>query len=87
MYNMVVLPRALGYLNSIDRSTARRIISKMTYLSENFESITPQPLAGSMKGFYKLRIGDWRVIYDFNHEERMITVHRIGHRREIYEIR
>jgi mRNA interferase RelE/StbE len=43
------------------------------------------PLArGSLSGLYKLRAGDWRIIYEAEHADKVIFVHRIGHRREIY---
>ncbi|MFB2835159.1 type II toxin-antitoxin system RelE family toxin [Floridanema evergladense] len=33
---------------------------------------------------FKLRVGDYRVVYTFSTESRIITIHRIGHRSEIY---
>jgi mRNA-degrading endonuclease RelE of RelBE toxin-antitoxin system len=36
-------------------------------------------------GFYKLRVGDYRVVYEFDQAIRVITVDRVGHRSEIYE--
>lgn len=40
-----------------------------------------------LAGFYKLRVGDYRVIYEILHEEQMIVIHEVGHRREIYRKR
>ncbi|WP_245911981.1 type II toxin-antitoxin system RelE family toxin [Brunnivagina elsteri] len=37
-----------------------------------------------MSGFFKLRVGDYRVIYTFNTEIQLMTIHKIGHRRDIY---
>ena len=51
----------------------------------NFDQIYPLPLTGNLSGFYKLRIGDYRVIYEFDKENQIIYVNRIGHRREIYQ--
>ena len=42
-----------------------------------------EPLRRSLKGYWKLRVGDWRIIYKI--EEQSVTILRIGHRREIYE--
>jgi mRNA interferase RelE/StbE len=41
-----------------------------------------KPLAGSLKGHYRLRIGDYRVIYRVNDD--IVTVVAIGHRKDIY---
>ncbi|MCW6051735.1 type II toxin-antitoxin system RelE/ParE family toxin [Microcoleus sp. A2-C5] len=62
-----------------------RIGNKINWLAENFEQITPMPLSANLAGFFKLRVGDYRVIYTFNEELRVISVHQIGHRREIYD--
>ena len=54
----------------------------MCWLGENFDEIKPQALSANLSGLLKLRIGDYRIIYSFDQE--FITIHQIGHRREIY---
>jgi len=58
---------------------------KLQWLEENFEKIIPLPLTGNLSGFYKIRIGDYRVIYTFQISNKIITIHEIGHRKDIYE--
>jgi mRNA interferase RelE/StbE len=43
------------------------------------------PLRRTLKGYMKLRIGDFRLIYSIN--ENLVTVHviKIGHRKNVYE--
>jgi mRNA interferase RelE/StbE len=36
---------------------------------------------------FKLRVGDYRVVYELIHEEQVVMVHAIGHRREVYRRR
>jgi mRNA interferase RelE/StbE len=43
----------------------------------------PGDYSTNLKGYWKLRVGDWRVIYKI--EARTVTILRIGHRREVYE--
>ena len=85
MYQIVILPKALNDLSKLDKTVSRRIIEKLSWLSENIESITLLSLTGKYTDLFKLRIGDWRVIYDINHDQKVITVHKVGHRREIYK--
>lgn len=85
MYQVIILPKALDDLSGIDKTVALRITDKLTWLSENIESIPPLPLSANYAGFYKLRVGDWRVIYEVDHDKKMITVHKVGHRSEIYK--
>lgn len=54
------------------------------WLVENLDRVKPERLAGNLKDFYKLREGDYRVIYQILHDEKTVIIHTIGHRREIY---
>lgn len=42
-----------------------------------------EPLRRTLKGYWKLRVGDYRVIYKL--EGKKVIILRIGHRREVYE--
>ena len=33
---------------------------------------------------YRIRVGDYRILYDIDDENNIVTIRRIGHRREIY---
>ncbi len=43
------------------------------------------PLRRNLKGYMKLRVGDFRIIYSINQKEVIVHVIKIGHRREVYE--
>lgn len=84
-YKVDFTPQALEDILKLDRVIAERVIKKIDWLSENFEIINPQPLRGKFQGAYKLVVGEWRVIYKVNYNDKIIIVHLIGHRREIYK--
>ena len=53
------------------------------------ESLREDPLRGSIlhaewRGFRRLRVGPYRVVYAFDGTELLISVIRVGHRREVY---
>ncbi|MEK6581376.1 MAG: type II toxin-antitoxin system RelE/ParE family toxin [Nitrospirota bacterium] len=79
-------PQAEEDLSRLDKTIAQNISNKIDWLSQNMESIIPAPLKGKFKGKYKLRIGDWRVIYSFDYSLKIITIYAIRHRREVYKI-
>ena len=85
MYQVVFLPNALDDLSKLDKSTAKRIISRIEWFSENIENISPTPLKSRLSGFYKLRIGDWRVIYEISKKVKTLYIYKIGHRKDIYK--
>ncbi len=43
-----------------------------------------KPLVGELAGLYSARRGDYRVIYEMDDERRVVTVHRVHHRRDAY---
>jgi len=80
-------PTATDDLGRISKPVAQRILTKIRWLSENYDSVTPQPLTGQWEGVFKLRVGDYRVLYKYDSDESTITVHLIRHRREVYRRR
>lgn len=57
-------PEALADLEKLRKSVCQRIVNKINWLAENFDQITQQPLTADLSGFFKLRVGDYRVIYE-----------------------
>ncbi|MCS7016815.1 MAG: type II toxin-antitoxin system RelE/ParE family toxin [Gemmatales bacterium] len=50
-------------LARLDKPVAQRVLRKLRWLAENFEAITPETLTGQWQGIFKLRVGDYRVLY------------------------
>ena len=47
---------ALSDLERLDKPIARRILRRLTWFSKNFQSIVPEPLAGTLKGTFKSNV-------------------------------
>jgi mRNA interferase RelE/StbE len=84
MYDIRLLKSAIKDLEQLDKVVAKRVVEKMNWLAKNLDEIRPQQLTGELRGLYKLREGDYRVIYEIIRKENLIIVHCIGHRRQIY---
>ena len=87
MYRVHLLDAASKDLARLDKPVARRIVERVHWLEENLEDTTLEALTGELDGLFKLRIGDYRVVYELIHDEQLIMIHAIGHRREIYRRR
>lgn len=87
MYYVRILDSAIRELARLDKPVGRRIVERINWLALRIDEIRLEPLKGELAGLYKLRVGDYRVIYEILHEERIIVIHAIGHRREIYRRR
>ncbi len=44
-----------------------------------------KPLRQSLKGRWRLRVGDWRLVYLIDQTKRVVTITAIRHRKDIYE--
>jgi len=84
MYQIRILDAAARDLARLDPAIGRRIVNRVRWLAGNLNDVKLEALTGDLAGFYKLRIGDHRVVYEILHSEQTIVIHPIGHRREIY---
>lgn len=83
-YTVEIKPSARKELEALPNQILARVIAKIEALADN-----PRP-AGckKLKGFkdqWRIRVGDWRVVYIINDTARLVSVTRIAHRREVYE--
>ena len=80
--NLQLTSKAQKELDKIDDKTALRISQKIYQLESNPFGPNSQKLGGG-KG-YRIRIGDWRVIYTVDKTAKTITIVIIRHRRDVY---
>lgn len=76
--------RAITDLDAIDFSIAQKIVAKVSWLSEHYANIIPELLHYDLKGVYKLRVGDYRVLYKIS--DKVIIIKMVDHRSRIYII-
>ena len=86
-YGIRILEPAASELESLDITVARRVVERIRWLAENIENIRVEALKGDLAGMYKLRVGDYRIIYGVIREERIVLIHLIGHRKDVYQQR
>ena len=70
-------------LRRLDKPAARRILDKI----EQDLATNPDrgaPLSGELRGLYRYRVGDYRIVYSKIPEG--ILILRIGHRKDIYRL-
>lgn len=71
-------------LDNLDRSIRQRILEKLFWLEANFDDILPKSLSNKLSRYYKLRVGDWKIVYLVIQETQEISVIAIDHRKDIY---
>jgi len=83
-YRVRILKAAFQDLGRLDKPIGRRIVQRINWLAANLDAIRLEALAGEFTGLYKLRVGDYRVIYEILWDEKTIVIHAIGHRSDIH---
>lgn len=73
----------LERLGAVDRQRVARFIRDRIVDGENPRDVG-EPLAGPLKGYWKYRVGDYRIIAKIEDAVVTVVVVRIGNRREVY---
>lgn len=86
MFNVEYLAEAVKEFSALDKPIQKIIREKIDLLAQNQESLKNniKALKGEFSRKYRLRVGDYRVIYRVENEIITIAIIRIGHRKEIY---
>jgi mRNA interferase RelE/StbE len=82
-YRIELTHRAEKDLDRLPTDVKIRIIHKIETLSENPRPHGVEKLSGE-EGFYRIRVGDYRVIYEIQDDVILVLVLRLGHRSDIY---
>jgi len=81
-YRITIKKSAAKELEHITRNSLRRIVKRITSLAENPRPQGSQKLSG--QEHYRVRQGDYRIVYSVDDEDSRIDIVKIGHRREVY---
>jgi mRNA interferase RelE/StbE len=82
-YKIKVKKSAAKALKKIPKADRKRIVHKIDSLAENPLS----PDTTKMKGnnpFHKIRVGDYRIVYEIQEDVLLILIVKVGHRKDIY---
>ncbi|MCK9372857.1 MAG: type II toxin-antitoxin system RelE/ParE family toxin [Sulfuricurvum sp.] len=86
MYAIEFLPSAKKELSQLDRVIQKQLKEKIILLATDPDKLKNniKALKGEYSGKFRLRVRDYRVIFRITEEKILITIIRIGHRKEIY---
>jgi len=87
VYRIRIQDSAARELAKLDKPIARRVVNRIHWLAANLDELKLEQLSGDLSEFYKLKVGDYRVLYQIVHDQQTIVIHAVGHRREVYKRR
>lgn len=82
-YRIEFAPRADRQFKALDRSLQARLARRINSLAENPRPQGIKKLAGE-EDLYRLRVGDYRIIYQIQEKRLVVLVVGVGHRAEVY---
>ncbi len=81
-FDVFISKPALQELKKLPRSVARRIFAKIVEMEAHLDQLDVKRLAGQRA--FRLRVGDYRVIFDLDTSNATINVLKVAHRKDIY---
>lgn len=81
-YSVLVKRDAERELRRLPKGDLQRVVARIAALAGD-----PRPPAAkklSTLERYRIRQGDWRILYEVDDEDRVVTVVKVGHRKDVY---
>ena len=83
----------MAYLVGVERRAQKQIARLSTEMQDRVEAalqaLTEEPRPPGCRrltnrGGWRIRVGDFRIVYEIDDDQRAVTVLRVGHRRDVY---
>ena len=86
VYNIVYEVQAAKQLKKLPKNIAAKILDYMDEIALLEQpSQRGKPLSSNLAGYWRYRVGDYRVVCKIENEILLIAVIKLGHRKDIYE--
>lgn len=83
-YRLLIKPSAAREIEALGRKKDRqRIVNRIAALASEQRPAASEKLAG-VEGRYRIRQGEFRIVYAINDTTRSVEIVKVGHRREVY---
>ena len=86
-YKVGVLPAARRGLRRLPANVQRRVASRIDGLVNDPRPHGAANIVGPETDVYRLRVGDYRIVYHVDDESQVVLVLAAGHRRDVYRPR
>ena len=81
-YKILIKESAVKELEAVQKKHLKHIIKKIQSLSEDPRPLGVQKLSDQER--YRIRHGDYRIVFSIQDEDSTVHIYKIGHRREVY---
>ncbi len=84
-YSVRIKRSAAKELARIPHHDRQRVVKAIDRLGER--PLAGRPLRGELQGLRRVRVGDYRIVYEVIDDSLVVLVVRVAHRREVYRQR
>lgn len=81
-YSILLTRSAARELEGVPTKDRRRIVTRIAALADNPRPVGVEKLSGDDK--FRIRQGDYRILYEIEDARLIVTVVRVGNRRDVY---
>jgi len=85
MFEVLLTLEARGNFHGLPKTIRARVQHVFLRLAQWPAVSGIKSLKGSLRGSYRIRTGDWRILFRVDEQARRVTVFRIDNRRDVYE--
>lgn len=86
MYEVGLTTDAEEFFEKADRPLAKKLARCFRQLGRNPRRHNNiKRLKGQWSAYWRYRVGDWRVVYEINEDDKRVVIMTIAHRSEVYE--
>ena len=82
IYQIIIQRHAEKELDALESPVHKRIVTRLLALEDNPRPAGIKKLQGQES--YRLRVGDYRILYTIDDKSKKIFIVSVGHRREVY---
>ncbi len=86
MYTISIKPSALKEISKLPKPIIKKVENAIDNLAANPRPDGVKKLKGTTENLYRIRIGNYRIVYIIDDVIRIVNISRVGHRRDIYRV-
>ncbi|MFZ5470023.1 MAG: type II toxin-antitoxin system RelE family toxin [Myxococcota bacterium] len=81
-FHIEVEERAVRELLDLPKEASQRIRSTISRLAQSSRPPGAKKLTG--RGGYRVRVGDYRILYEIDDASKLVRIYKVGHRKDVY---
>jgi mRNA interferase RelE/StbE len=83
-YQLLIKPSAEKSLDAVPAKSRIRIVDAMDKLQSDPHPIGCEKLSGTDDELWRIRVGQYRIVYEIKNKELIVLIVRVAHRKDVY---